>query len=273
MKPGYVSTAGGSEITITGTQFINYIDGIQCVFGNSSADNFNDATAVPATVVNATTIQCVTPPHLPTSPPFSVSIWYNSLLNPASNGSLTFIFETTPTTNYTFPSNSPSYGGGVVYVYGADFSNTDLYDSLLCRFNENITTAKYYNSSTISCDIPPQPLGLSSFSVSNDNGTSWSPQNVTIAIYGLFSLPLFLPSFLSPSSPPFLSPSLFLSSSLFLLSSSFFFLLLLKLRAHSSILSFPSSLLRFNPSVRPLWKHVSVFFTLSLSLRIASSKA
>jgi hypothetical protein len=138
-KVGYAN--GQTFIQVTGTNFLEH-DEFRCFFDDFESDGF---------YVNASTIVCLTPPHIPAKVSFSVFV--NDL--PLSMNQLnetSFDFLAPPVISSLFPSTLSYEGFDQLRIIGDNFL---IDEGLECVFPNNISTnAQVLQVNELSCVVP-----------------------------------------------------------------------------------------------------------------------
>lgn len=153
VSPDAGALAGGTTITITGTNFVNdsvvTVDGVACTT---------------QTVVSATSITCVTPG--PNAGAVAVVV-----TNPdAATDSGTFTYQAAPTVTSVTANNGPYTGGTTVVIAGTGFVTGATVD-----FGTNAcTSVTVDNANQITCDTPAGTAGAVAVTVTNADGQSGS---------------------------------------------------------------------------------------------------
>ena len=135
INPNTGSTAGGTSVTITGT---NFAAGATVTFGGSAATN--------VVVVNSTTITATTP----SGNTGAVTVM---VTNPGSqSGSLAngFTYTTVPTVTSVSPNNGPAAGGTAVTIAGTNFGS----GATVTFGTTAATNVAIVNSTTITATTP-----------------------------------------------------------------------------------------------------------------------
>lgn len=152
ISPNMGSTAGGTSITITGTNFITGATGV--TIGGVAATNI--------VVVNSTTITATTP---------AGSAGTASVLVTTTNGTnvanTLFSYVVVPTVTSISPTSGSTYGGGVVTISGANF--TGVTSVTIRGVAANYTLV---NSTTITATTPANTEGTASILVTTSGGTN-----------------------------------------------------------------------------------------------------
>ena len=120
--------SGGTTVVVTG-QYFPTAPGLKCRFGPGTA-------AVPATVVNDTSLSCVAPAHAPAVVVLSLE-WYSPVFRASS--SALFEYVLVPRVVAVSPSSGSANGGTFVVVSGVAFSSAER--SLACAFDGIVVPA------------------------------------------------------------------------------------------------------------------------------------
>ncbi|MCL5289261.1 MAG: IPT/TIG domain-containing protein [Acidobacteria bacterium] len=151
VNPTNGRAAGGTLVTITGT---NFVANATVTFGGSASPN--------VTVVNATTIQAVTPAHAAGAVNVVVT-------NPdAQTGTLVsgYTFNAAPTVTNVTPNNGPLAGGTSITITGTNFMAAPV-----VRVGANLASGVVFNSATsITAVTPAGVAGSFSVTVINTDG-------------------------------------------------------------------------------------------------------
>lgn len=165
VSPNTGPAAGGTSVTITGT---NFTDGGGA--WAASAVNFGGVAATSVVVVNATTITCVSPAGSGVVDVTVVTPGGTS----ATSGSDKFTYGSAPTVSSVSPNIGPSAGGQSVTIDGQFFTGTTS-----VHFGANAATSVVVISDfTITCN---SPAGVNrttvDVTVTNASGTSATNSN------------------------------------------------------------------------------------------------
>ena len=140
VSPNTGSTAGGTAVTITGT---NFVSGTAVKFGSGSATN--------VVVVNATTITATTPAGSAGAVTVTVTV-------SGQSGSLTngYTYVVTPTVSSVSPNSGPVAGGTSVTITGTNFASgaTVMFGSAAA------TNVVVVNATTITATTPAGSAGV-----------------------------------------------------------------------------------------------------------------
>ena len=168
MSPNNGSVAGGTAVTITGT---NFATGATVKFGSAAATN--------VVVVNSTTITATTPAG-------SAGAATVTVTNPGGqSGSLTngFTYIGQPTVSSVSPNNGPTAGGTAVTITGTNFAA----GATVTFGSAAATNVVVVNSTTITATTPAGSAGAVTVTVTNSGGRAgaWpmaSPTTRSVAI-------------------------------------------------------------------------------------------
>ncbi|MET3995868.1 hypothetical protein ABID65_007540 [Bradyrhizobium sp. S3.9.2] len=149
VAPNVGGTAGGTGITITGT---NFTGATSVVVGG---------TAVAFTLVNSTTITANTPAHAAGAGDVSVT-------NPGGTGTLTnaFTFYAAPTVTSVSPNSGTAAGGTAITITGTNFTGATS-----VAIGGTAVAFTLVNSTTITASTPAHATGAVSVTVTNPGGT------------------------------------------------------------------------------------------------------
>jgi len=139
VSPNSGSTAGGTAVTITGT---NFAAGATATFGGTAATN--------VAVVNSTTITATTPAGSAGAVTVSVTV-------SGQSGSLAsgFTYVVVPTVTSVLPNNGPVTGGTAVTITGANFAT----GATVTFGTAAATNVAVVNSTTITATTPAGSAG------------------------------------------------------------------------------------------------------------------
>ena len=158
LEPRVALSAGGVNVTVTGSGFVNY-PSLSCVFNNS--------LFVAAVLLSDTTLTCMLP-SLPVGR-ISVEVVMNGQQRTASG--LSLLNVVTPSIASISPSSGPNAGFTRLTVSGSGLSNTS---GLYCQFSSGAAQpVSYINSSTLTCLTAPAPATQPGISLT-----------VTLTLYG-----------------------------------------------------------------------------------------
>ena len=122
-----------------------------------------DTTIVSGIYINATLIQCITPPHTNATVNVSVSNdLYEWVLLPEQ---FTYTLMINDTVSMINPPVGWITGGSLITITAANFLNTT---QLSCGFDTTSVPATYISSTVIQCITPPHDQGVVSVNVTND---------------------------------------------------------------------------------------------------------
>ena len=153
VNPASGTTAGGSNVTITGTNFTG-----------ATSVTFGGAAAINVSVVNATTITCTTP--LGTVGPASVLVTTPGGTN-AANTLFTYGAPAPSVTNVS-PANGSTLGGTSVTITGMNLSGA----TSVTFGGATATNVSVVNATTITCTTPAGSAGSASVLVTTPDGTN-----------------------------------------------------------------------------------------------------
>ena len=155
VTPGTGDVAGGDLVTVTGDNFAT---------AGTVTVSFGLADALAATVVDSSTITCLTPP----GPPGAVTV---TVSNPdAREGALTggFIYTAAPTVTAVSPSSGIPTGNDFVTILGTDF---DTSGPMTVTFDLAPATGVVVSGpTTLTCFTPPGGPGPVTVEVTNPGG-------------------------------------------------------------------------------------------------------
>lgn len=148
--PDAGAIAGGTTVTITGTDFVS-----------GSVVTLDSLPCTSQTVVSSTSITCVTPAHAVGAVSFVVT-------NPdAANATSTYTYQLAPSVTSVSPSNGPMSGGTVITVNGSDFLAGATVD-----LGGSACTVSAVTATTITCTTTTHATGAVTVTVMNtDNQT------------------------------------------------------------------------------------------------------
>ena len=146
------STAGETNLTITGTNFTG-----------ATLVTFGGLAATSLSVVNSTTITCITPAH----DAGAVGVIVNTAGGPSGAFS-SYTYITPPNITGILPSSGSTAGGTSVTITGTNFTGATLvtFDGLAA------TTINVVNSNTITCITPARSAGAVGIIVTTGGGPS-----------------------------------------------------------------------------------------------------
>ncbi len=155
-SPSTGSTAGGTAVTITGT---NFVSGATVTFGGAAATN--------VVVVNSTTITATTPAG--SAGAVTVTVTVSGLSGSLASG---FTYVVTPTVSSVSPNNGPPAGGTAVTITGTNFGA----GATVTFGSTAATNVVVVNSTTITAKSPAGSAGAVTVTVTV-NGLSGSLTN------------------------------------------------------------------------------------------------
>jgi len=156
VSPNNGPTAGGTAVTITGT---NFAAGATVTFGTAAATN--------VVVVNATTITATTPAG--SAGASTVTVTVSGQSGSLANG---FIYGQ-PTVTSVAPNNGPAAGGTAVTITGTNFAA-----GATVKFGTaSATNVVVVNGTTITATTPAGSAGAVTVTVTNSGGASGSLAN------------------------------------------------------------------------------------------------
>ncbi len=154
VSPNTGSTAGGTSVTLTGT---NFTGATNVRFGGTAATN--------RVVVNDTTITCTTPARAAGTA--SVLVTTPGGTNPA-NTLFTYVTPPPPTLTSVSPATGTTAGGTSVTLTGTNFTGATN-----VRFGGTTATNRVVvNDTTIACTTPARAAGTASVLVTTPGGTN-----------------------------------------------------------------------------------------------------
>jgi hypothetical protein len=163
IDPSDGPVAGGTAVTISGADFTTTPD-TSVTFGGSAATG--------VTVVNATTITCVTPAHAAGS--VDVTVTNSNGSDTLTNG---FTYHNPPNLASISPDSGSQTGGTAVTISGSDFTalgvTTVTFDGI------SASGIVVVNTTTITCETPAHAAGPVDVVVTNDFGTDTLPNGYT----------------------------------------------------------------------------------------------
>ena len=152
ISPSSGSTLGGTNATITGTNFTG-----------ATSVTFDDLAATTINVVNSTTITCITPAH----DAGDVDIVVTTEGGP-SDAFSSYTYITPPSIIYISPSSGSTLGGTSVTITGMSFT-----EATTVTFNGLAATSlSIVNNTTITCSTPAHNAGDVDIIVTTIYGTS-----------------------------------------------------------------------------------------------------
>jgi hypothetical protein len=158
VSPKTGSTAGGTVVTLTGT---NFTGATSVIFGG--------APATKVKVVNATTITCKIPSRI--VGPVNVMVTTSGGVN-ASNTRFTYVAppssQSPPTLTSVSPSTGSTAGGNVVTITGTNFTGATnvTFGGIAATSVRNVT------ATSITCNTPARAAGPASVLVTTPGGTN-----------------------------------------------------------------------------------------------------
>ncbi len=154
VNPNSGSTAGGTNVTITGT---NFIAGATVTFGGTAATSIN--------VASATSITCTTPAHAAGAVNVVVT---TSVGTATSNNGFTYVTPPVPTVTALNPTSGSTAGGTAVTITG-----TNLTGATAVSFGGTAATGvSVVNATTVNCTSPAHAAGTVDVTVTTPGGTS-----------------------------------------------------------------------------------------------------
>ena len=151
VTPGSGPVAGGTAVTITGT---NFAAGATVTIGGTSATN--------VAVVNGTTITATTPTHAAGA--VAVAVTVNSQTGTLASG---FIYNALPTVTSLAPNNGPAAGGTAVTITGSNFAA----GATVTFGSAAATNVVVVSGTTITATTPAGSVGAVSVSVTVNGQT------------------------------------------------------------------------------------------------------
>lgn len=135
VAPAFGSAAGGTSVTITGTDFTG-----------ATSVTIGGAAATSLTVVNATTITVVTPAGA--AEPASILVTTEGGTNSAN---ALYTYVSTPIVGSIAPSSGPTAGGTAVTITGSGFAAGETYTA---TFGAAAVAATYTSATTLTATTP-----------------------------------------------------------------------------------------------------------------------
>lgn len=152
------STAGGQSVTITGTDFF---PGTAITFGSTPATS--------VTVVNTTTITCVTPAHSAGT----VNVNATNLQGDASMIFNGYTYNAPPAPTSCVPNSGTTAGGTAVSIYGTGF----LASPAVTFGGVSATSINRISSTQINCNTPASTAGAVNVVVTNTDSQTGTLTN------------------------------------------------------------------------------------------------
>ncbi|MBJ7472961.1 MAG: IPT/TIG domain-containing protein, partial [Solirubrobacteraceae bacterium] len=159
LAPAEGPTAGGTSVTITGTNFIGLSGAAAVQFGGVNASSYS--------VVNATTITATAPAGTGTQDVRVTTPGGTSANTAADN----YTYYPPPTVTVVSPDAGPTAGGTFVTITGTNFSG--LSGASAVQFGGvNATSYTVFNATTITATAPAGSAGVADVRVTTPGGTS-----------------------------------------------------------------------------------------------------
>eukprot|EP00741_Cyanophora_paradoxa_P010637 tig00020537_g10281.t1 len=172
LVPNNGPLAGGSSVTVTGSNFMNTGEFLKCRFGDDT---------VSAKFINSTALVCLSP-GAPVRGLAPVEVSLNDADYTADK--VPFNYASLQITT-VLPASGPIAGGTLVTVKGFGFQDTGP-NRLMCRFaNNGLSNARYVDRETLLCVTPPYERGVEEYvpvSATLD-GQDWTRNNVQFKYY------------------------------------------------------------------------------------------
>jgi len=141
MSPILGSEAGGTVVTISGSDFLVFRDALVCEFGSQSY-------RVPATWISSRQIACVTPIH----PPGDVSVRVSNNGQQFVATPFNFTYHSLISVASVRPTTGTLLGGTLIFIVGTGFVNSS---GLSCHFgSNNVVAADFISGVEVSCWTP-----------------------------------------------------------------------------------------------------------------------
>jgi hypothetical protein len=172
ISPARGPVSGGTEVTVTGTNFVLNADAV-CRFGGI------ETTGI---VISSTLATCSSPPHAEDT--VSVSVSMNSGGDFTSSSAASFSFRSALLVTSVLPTGAlASEGGSFVTVFGANFVNTE---ALTCRFGSTLLSpsAVFVSSTQVNCEVPVSPTTKTTFVEVSNNGADFTADGVAFTFFG-----------------------------------------------------------------------------------------
>ena len=169
-SPGSGNVAGGTLVTITGANFTG-----------ATTVHFGALLAPSMTVVNANTINAMTPAH-------TAATVHVTVTTPAGAGQGTNIFKfaAAPTVSAASPNSGPTTGGQLVTITGTDFTGA----SSVTFGGVAATAVTIVNATTITAITPAHAAGVVNIVVVTPSGSGTGAGHYTYAASGAGTLAL-----------------------------------------------------------------------------------
>jgi len=164
VSPKVGSTTGGYDVTVSGEGFD---ETAQCLFGN---------IAVKAVFLDAATVRCVAPSHVPGDVEFRVQVFNQTTGYNVSVLAAPFTFHA-PTLTKVEPSSGSIKGGMSVHVTG-EFLN----GASSCYFGTRKATIKSSTDNVVECELPAGEVS-ETVAVTLDYGISGSSVGEVLFVY------------------------------------------------------------------------------------------
>ena len=157
INPNTGSTAGGTNVTITGTNFVTGAGNTIVTFGGTAATGIN--------VASATSLTCTTPAH--TAGAVNVVVTTDGGTATSTNG-FTYTAPPAPTVTALNPTSGSTGGGTSVTITG-----TNLTGATAVSFGGTAATGvSVVNATTVNCTSPAHAAGTIDVTVTTPGGTS-----------------------------------------------------------------------------------------------------
>ena len=175
------TTAGGAMVVLFGSGMYRRGDAPwACRFGDVRVDAVETSHRLPAEACAAgrclgwSAVACAVPPGPPGFTTLGVAVGAET---PFRND-VEFAFDVAAAVATGFPNESPSEGGGLVFVLGSNLRPGNARVAPLCQFGSappEGAPAVVVSSALMLCEAPERPEGLATLSASvTDGGATWS---------------------------------------------------------------------------------------------------
>ena len=179
ISPASGTTAGGTAVTITGTNL------------SSPASVLFDGLACTSVVSSATQITCFTPAHVAGTAEVVVTTAFGS--NTTAGTANDFVYTTGPTITNLSVTSGTCNGATVLTITGTNFTSSGM----TVKFGTVTATFNYTSSTSMTVVAPAQGAGVVDVSVTTPSGTS---PNTTADDFTCTGTPVPVVTSISPSS-------------------------------------------------------------------------
>ncbi|GMF36546.1 unnamed protein product [Phytophthora fragariaefolia] len=183
LQPNHGPLEGGTEVVVTGINFINS-SSLRCKFG--------ERVSVAATFLNTTQFTCVSPSGFDEGDVY-VEVANHGLFGDSvfTNDKKIFTYDSSMVTASVFPPLGPTTGNFTVRITGGPFRKTD---AVRCKFAEIVVVGTWTSYDEILCTGPPHTPGVFTLEVTR-NAQDYTDTHIPFLYYAEQGIRSISPTF------------------------------------------------------------------------------